>query len=52
MDPVIAIEPRADGAILPVRAQPGAKKAGLRGEQDGRQPPSAGLNSGNWGFMV
>jgi len=33
---MIAIEPHADGAILPVRAQPGARRNALRGEQEGQ----------------
>jgi uncharacterized protein (TIGR00251 family) len=32
---MIAIEPHADGAILPVRAQPGSRANGLRGEHHG-----------------
>jgi hypothetical protein len=32
---MIALEPRAEGTILPVRAQPGARKNEIRGEQDG-----------------
>jgi uncharacterized protein (TIGR00251 family) len=28
-------EPHAEGAVLPVRAQPGAKRNEIRGEQDG-----------------
>ncbi|MDA1055601.1 MAG: DUF167 domain-containing protein [Planctomycetota bacterium] len=32
---MIAIEPHDEGAILPVRAQPGSRKSELRGEQDG-----------------
>ena len=32
---MISIEPHAEGAILAVRAQPGAKANALRGEQDG-----------------
>jgi uncharacterized protein (TIGR00251 family) len=32
---MIALEPHAAGAILPVRAQPGARRNELRGEQDG-----------------
>lgn len=32
---MIALEQRADGVVLPVRAQPGARKAELKGEQDG-----------------
>ncbi|OWK37484.1 DUF167 domain-containing protein [Fimbriiglobus ruber] len=31
----IPISPHADGATLPVRAQPGAKKTGVLGEQAG-----------------
>jgi uncharacterized protein len=33
---MIAIEPHAEGAILPVRAHPGARRNGLGGEQDGQ----------------
>jgi hypothetical protein len=33
---VIAVEPHREGAILPVRAQPGARRNGLCGEQDGQ----------------
>jgi uncharacterized protein (TIGR00251 family) len=32
---MIAIEPHADGCLLAVRAQPGARKAGVMGEQAG-----------------
>lgn len=32
---MIALESRAEGILLPVRAQPGARSAGIRGEQDG-----------------
>ncbi len=32
---MIALEPHAEGTILPVRAQPGARRNELRGEQDG-----------------
>jgi uncharacterized protein (TIGR00251 family) len=32
---VIAISDHAEGCILPVRAQPGARKAGILGEQAG-----------------
>jgi len=32
---VIDIQPHADGAVLPVRAQAGSRHPGLRGEQDG-----------------
>jgi uncharacterized protein (TIGR00251 family) len=32
---VIAISDHAEGCVLPVRAQPGAKRAGLQGEQAG-----------------
>ena len=32
---MIALESRNDGVLLPVRAQPGARSAGIRGEQDG-----------------
>ena len=31
----IALEPHARGTILPVRAQPGARRNGIRGLQDG-----------------
>lgn len=33
---MIAIEPHAEGSILPVRAQPGARRNGLTGEHNGR----------------
>jgi uncharacterized protein len=33
---MIALESRADGTILPVRAQPGARRNEIRGEQDGQ----------------
>ena len=33
--PVIDIRPHAEGCLLPVRAQPGARKAGVLGEQAG-----------------
>ena len=33
---MIAIEPHADGAILPVRAQPGARRNAVGNEQDGQ----------------
>jgi uncharacterized protein (TIGR00251 family) len=33
---VIAIEKHAEGAILPVRAQPGARRNAVGGEQDGQ----------------
>jgi uncharacterized protein YggU (UPF0235/DUF167 family) len=33
---MIAIEPHSEGAILPVRAQPGARRNSLGGEQDGQ----------------
>jgi uncharacterized protein (TIGR00251 family) len=33
---MIAIEPHSEGSILPVRAQPGARRNGLGGEQDGQ----------------
>jgi uncharacterized protein (TIGR00251 family) len=32
---MIQLEAHAEGVILPARAQPGASKSGLRGEQDG-----------------
>jgi len=32
---LIALEAVTDGVVLPVRAQPGARSSGLRGEQDG-----------------
>jgi uncharacterized protein len=32
---MIALEPHAEGVVLPVRAQPGARRNGVRGEQDG-----------------
>jgi uncharacterized protein len=32
---MIDLVPHAEGVLLPVRAQPGARKAGLRGEQGG-----------------
>jgi uncharacterized protein YggU (UPF0235/DUF167 family) len=32
---MIALEPHAEGTILPVRAQPGARRNEIRGEQDG-----------------
>jgi uncharacterized protein YggU (UPF0235/DUF167 family) len=32
---MIAVERHAEGAILPVRAQPGARRNGLGGEHDG-----------------
>ncbi len=32
---MIAITPHADGSLLAVRAQPGARKAGVMGEQTG-----------------
>lgn len=32
---MIAIMPHAEGCVLPVRAQPGARKAGVLGEQAG-----------------
>ncbi len=31
----IALEPHPEGAILPVRAQPGARRNEIRGEQNG-----------------
>src|SRR5260370_32872300 len=45
---MIAITENAEGCILPVRAQPRARKAGVRGEQAGAlvvavtQPPEQG----------
>jgi uncharacterized protein (TIGR00251 family) len=33
---MITLEPHADGTILPVRAQPGARRNDIRGEQDGQ----------------
>ncbi len=32
---MIRLEAHAEGTILPVRAQPGARRSGIRGEQDG-----------------
>ena len=32
---MIDIQPHPDGSVLPVRAQAGARRPGLRGEQDG-----------------
>jgi uncharacterized protein (TIGR00251 family) len=32
---MLALEPHPDGAILPVRAQPGARRNEIRGVQDG-----------------
>ena len=32
---MIELEPHAEGVILPVRAQPGARRNEVRGEQDG-----------------
>ena len=32
---MIDIQPHPDGAVLPVRAQAGSRRPGLRGEQDG-----------------
>lgn len=32
---MIALEPHAQGTILPVRAQPGARRNEIRGEQEG-----------------
>jgi hypothetical protein len=32
---LIPLEPNSDGVILPVRAQPGARRNEIRGEQDG-----------------
>ena len=33
---MIELRPHPDGTILPVRAQPGARRSEIRGEQDGR----------------
>jgi uncharacterized protein len=32
---VIALEPRSEGVLLPVRAHPGARANAIKGEQDG-----------------
>jgi uncharacterized protein len=32
---MVRLEPHGEGVILPVRAQPGARRSGIRGEQDG-----------------
>jgi uncharacterized protein len=32
---MLSLEPHSDGVILPVRAQPGARRNEIRGEQDG-----------------
>ena len=32
---MLALEPHSDGTILPVRAQPGARRNEIRGSQDG-----------------
>ena len=32
---MIALEPHADGTVLPVRAHPGARRDEIRGEHDG-----------------
>ena len=32
---MIAVTDHADGCVLPVRAQPGARKSGVLGEQNG-----------------
>ena len=32
---MIELEPHAEGVVLPVRAQPGARRNEIRGEQDG-----------------
>src|SRR6202040_3584882 len=32
---MIAVTGHAEGCVLPVRAQPGARKAGIQGEQNG-----------------
>jgi uncharacterized protein (TIGR00251 family) len=45
---MIDLKPHPDGTILPVRAQPGARRNEIRGEQDGilkvsvTQPPEKG----------
>ena len=45
---MIDVKPHPEGAILPVRAQPGARRNEIRGEQDGMlkvcvtQPPEKG----------
>jgi uncharacterized protein (TIGR00251 family) len=45
---MIELKPHPEGTILPVRAQPGARKNEIRGEQDGMlkvsvtQPPEKG----------
>jgi uncharacterized protein YggU (UPF0235/DUF167 family) len=45
---MIELKPHPHGTILPVRAQPGARKNEIRGEQDGMlkvsvtQPPEKG----------
>jgi uncharacterized protein len=32
---MIALEPHAEGTVLPVRAQPGSRRNEIRGQQDG-----------------
>jgi len=32
---MLSLEPHSDGTILPIRAQPGARRNEIRGEQDG-----------------
>jgi uncharacterized protein (TIGR00251 family) len=32
---MIRLEPHAEGVILPVRASPGSRQSGIRGEQEG-----------------
>lgn len=45
---MIELRPHPEGTILPVRAQPGARRSEIRGEQDGMlkvsvtQPPEKG----------
>ena len=45
---MVPLEPHAEGVVLPVRAQPGARRSGIRGHQDGAlkvgvtQPPEKG----------
>jgi uncharacterized protein (TIGR00251 family) len=45
---MLDLQPHPDGTILPVRAQPGARRNEIRGEQDGMlkvcvtQPPEKG----------
>jgi uncharacterized protein (TIGR00251 family) len=33
---MVKLEPHPQGVILPVKAQPGAKRSGIRGEHDGQ----------------